>query len=127
MIINSIFWLILKKRFLVIFIYAIFGMNFFMYVKYDAGINELFNFENIFSSMITLFPLCTSAGWSGVLTAITNDHPPHCNPNISTHSQISSGDCGNTSVAVPFLVSYLIISFLVVVNMYIAGIYQIFS
>ena len=49
--------------FLVIFIYAVFGMNFFMYVKYDAGINESFNFENIFRSMITLFPLCTSAGW----------------------------------------------------------------
>lgn len=43
--------------FLVIFIYGIFGMNFFMYVKYDAGINELFNFETIYRSMITLFPL----------------------------------------------------------------------
>lgn len=96
-------------------------MNFFMYVKYDAGINELFNFENIFSSMITLFPLCTSAGWSGVLEAITNDNAPYCNPNLTTYSQISSGDCGNTSVAVPFLISYLIISFLVIVNMYIAG------
>ncbi len=49
--------------FLVIFIYSIFGMNLFMYVKYDGSINELFNFENIFRSMITLFPLCTSAGW----------------------------------------------------------------
>ena len=96
-------------------------MNFFMYVKYDAGINALFNFENIFSSMITLFPLCTSAGWSGVLEAITNDDHPHCDPNITTHSTNSKGNCGNTSVAVPFLVSYLIISFLVVVNMYIAG------
>ena len=53
--------------FLVMFIYAIFGMNFFMYVKYDAGINELFNFENVYRSMITLFPLCTSAGWYGNL------------------------------------------------------------
>ena len=109
--------------FLVIFIYAIFGMNFFMYVRYDAGINELFNFENIFKSMITLFPLCTSAGWSGVLEAITNDKPPHCDPTKETHSQISQGDCGNQSVAIAFLVSYLIISYLVVINMYIAGIF----
>lgn len=113
--------------FLVIFIYAIFGMNFFMYVRYDAGINELFNFENIYRSMITLFPLCTSAGWSGVLEALTNDHPPHCNPNKKTPSQISKGDCGNTGIGVPFLVSYLIISFLVVVNMYIAVILENFS
>ncbi len=57
---------------------AIFGMNFFMYVKYAAGINELFNFENIYRSMITLFPMCTSAGWSNVLEALTNDQPPYC-------------------------------------------------
>lgn len=53
-------------------------MNFFMYVKYDAGVNELFNFENIYRSMITLFPMCTSAGWSNVLEALTNDQPPYC-------------------------------------------------
>ena len=109
--------------FLVIFIYAIFGMNFFMYVRYDAGVNELFNFENIFRSMITLFPICTSAGWNGVLVAITNDKPPHCDPTLNTLSSISKGNCGNTGVAVPFLVTYLIISYLVVVNMYIAGKY----
>ena len=41
---------------------AIFGMNLFMNVKYDAGINEIFNFETIYRSIITLFPLITSAG-----------------------------------------------------------------
>ena len=49
--------------FMVIFIYGIFGMNLFMFLKHDGSINEVFNFENIFRSMITLFPLCTSAGW----------------------------------------------------------------
>ena len=48
---------------LFMFIYAIFGMNFFMYVKYDGGITAQFNFENVYRGMITLFPLCTSAGW----------------------------------------------------------------
>lgn len=113
--------------FLVIFIYAIFGMNFFMYVRYDAGINELFNFETIHRAIITLFPLCTSAGWSSVLEALTNDSPPFCDPNMKTMSQIAKGNCGNSSIAIPFLVSYLIISFLVVVNMYIAVILENFS
>ena len=114
--------------FLIIFIYGIFGMNFFMYVRYDAGINELFNFETIFRSMITLFPLCTSAGWSGVLKALTNDQPPHCDPSKTNSLPIQSkGDCGNSAIAIPFLVSYLIISFLVVVNMYIAVILENFS
>lgn len=113
--------------FLVMFIYAIFGMNFFMYVKYDAGINELFNFETIFRSVITLFPLCTSAGWSGILTALTNDQPPYCDPTKSNPLSVARGDCGNSTVAIPFLVSYLIISFLVICNMYIAIILENFS
>jgi len=113
--------------FLVIFIYSIFGMNFFMYIKYDASINELFNFENIYRSIITLFPLCTSAGWSGVLKALTNDHQPFCDPKKPTPSAIAKGDCGNSTIAIIFLVSYLIISFLVVVNMYIAVILENFS
>ena len=113
--------------FLIIFIYAIFGMNFFMYVRYDAGLNEIFNFETIFRSIITLFPLCTSAGWSSVLKALTNEGPPYCDPDKSTPSQVTKGDCGNSAVADLFLISYLVISFLVVVNMYIAVILENFS
>lgn len=77
--------------------------------------------------MITLFPLCTSAGWNSVLEAITNEEFPHCNPNLTTNSQISQGDCGSTYVAIPFMISYIIISFLIVVNMYIAVILENFS
>lgn len=114
--------------FLVIFIYAIFGMNLFMYVKYDdQGIDEVFNFENIYRSMITLFPLCTSAGWNKILKTLTNDYPPYCDPNKKTPLSMANGDCGNSMIAIPFLVSYLIISFLVVVNMYIAVILENFT
>ena len=58
---------------------------------------------------------------STILKALTNDHRPYCDPDKPTASQISKGDCGNSTVAIPFLVSYLIISFLVVVNMYIGN------
>lgn len=98
--------------FLVMFIYGIFGMNFFMYVKYDGGVNELFNFENIYRSMITLFPLCTSAGWNGVLKAVTNEWP-NCDPNKQTGSMVFKGDCGNNLVGILFLVSYLIIRYVI--------------
>lgn len=90
------------------FIYAIFGMNFFMHIKYDGSINELFNFENIYRSMITLFPLCTSAGWNGVLKAITNEQPD-CDPKKPTGSSMFKGDCGNNIIGIIYLVSYLII------------------
>lgn len=94
--------------FLVMFIYAIFGMNFFMHIKYDGSINELFNFENIYRSIITLFPLCTSAGWNGVLKAITNEYPD-CDPKKPTGSAMFKGDCGHNIIGIIFLVSYLII------------------
>jgi len=40
---------------LVMFIYAIFGMSFFMHVKKTKGIDDVFNFETFLQSMIVLF------------------------------------------------------------------------
>ena len=40
---------------LVMFIYAIFGMSFFMHVKKTKGIDDVFNFETFMQSMIILF------------------------------------------------------------------------
>ncbi|CAF3656748.1 unnamed protein product [Rotaria sp. Silwood1] len=111
--------------FLVMFIYSIFGMSFFSYVRKAAGVTEIFNFETFPNSLIILFQMCTTAGWSGVLQALTNDRPPDCDPTLKLPSH--RGDCGTTAIAIPFLVSYLIISSLVVVNMYIAVILENFS
>jgi hypothetical protein len=113
--------------FLVIFIYAIFGMNFFMYVGYSGIITEQFNFETVFRSMLTLFPLVTSASFNGLIEGLSHHDAPKCNPNATTFSHISKGDCGNAAIAVPFLVSFLVITFLVVVNMYIAVILENFN
>ncbi|CAF3197615.1 unnamed protein product [Rotaria sp. Silwood2] len=110
--------------FLVMFIYSIFGMSFFAYVRKSAGITDLFNFETFPNSMIVLFQMCTTAGWSGVFQALTNDRPPDCDPTINTPS--NKGDCGDTAIATPFIVSYVIITSLVVVNMYIAVILENF-
>lgn len=41
--------------FLVMFIYSIFGMSFFMHVKHTNGIDDMFNFETFFQSIIVLF------------------------------------------------------------------------
>lgn len=100
--------------FLVMFIYSIFGMSFFAYVRKSAGITDLFNFESFPNSMIVLFQMCTTAGWSGVYQALTNDQAPDCDPTLKTPS--NKGDCGDTSIATPFLVSYVIITSLVVVR-----------
>lgn len=103
--------------FLIMFIYSIFGMSFFGYVRKSAGVTDLFNFESFPNSFIILFQMCTTAGWSGVLQALTNDRPPDCDPTLKSPS--NKGDCGSTAIAVPFLVSYLIISSLVVVRSFV--------
>ena len=41
--------------FLIMFIYAIFGMSFFMHVKHNSGLDELFNYETCIRSMMVLF------------------------------------------------------------------------
>lgn len=45
--------------FLVMFIFAIFGMSFFMHVKKKSGIDDVYNFETFGQSMILLFQVST--------------------------------------------------------------------
>uniref|UniRef100_A0A8C1RMP5 Sodium channel protein n=1 Tax=Cyprinus carpio TaxID=7962 RepID=A0A8C1RMP5_CYPCA len=113
--------------FLVMFIYAIFGMANFAYVKRQAGIDDMFNFETFGNSMICLFQITTSAGWDNLLSPILNNSPEECDPNVPHTGTNVRGNCGNPSVGITFFVTYIIISFLIVVNMYIAIILENFS
>ena len=64
--------------FLVMFIFAIFGMSFFMNVKLRGTLDEVYNFRTFGQSMILLFQMSTSAGWDGVLNGIMNEED--CEP-----------------------------------------------
>ena len=55
------------------FIFAIFGMSFFMNVKHRGGLDNVYNFETFSQSMILLFQMSTSAGWDTVLNDIMNE------------------------------------------------------
>ncbi|EMP36124.1 Sodium channel protein type 5 subunit alpha [Chelonia mydas] len=109
--------------FLVMFIYAIFGMANFAYVPWESGIDDMFNFQTFANSILCLFQMTTSAGWDGLLSPILNTGPPFCDPNIRG----AVGECGKPAVGIIFFVSYIIISFLIVVNMYIAVILENFN
>ncbi|XP_063070137.1 sodium channel, voltage-gated, type I-like, alpha [Engraulis encrasicolus] len=112
--------------FLVMFIYAILGMSFFAYVKKEDGIDDMFNFETFGNSMICLFQITTSAGWDGLLSPMLN-RPPDCNETIEYPGSQHKGDCGNPPLGIAYFVSYVIICFLIVINMYIAVILENFS
>uniref|UniRef100_A0A8C0EGE2 Sodium channel protein n=1 Tax=Bubo bubo TaxID=30461 RepID=A0A8C0EGE2_BUBBB len=109
--------------FLVMFIYAIFGMANFAYVKMEDGIDDMFNFQTFANSMLCLFQITTSAGWDGLLSPILNTGPPYCDPNING----TIGECGKPAIGIIYFVSYIIVSFLIVVNMYIAVILENFN
>ncbi|KAJ7427817.1 hypothetical protein WISP_03671 [Willisornis vidua] len=113
--------------FLVMFIYSIFGMSNFAYVKKESGIDDIFNFETFGNSIICLFQITTSAGWDGLLNPILNSGPPDCDPELENPGSSVKGDCGNPSIGIFFFCSYIIISFLIVVNMYIAIILENFN
>lgn len=114
--------------FLVMFIYAIFAMSNFAYVKREAGIDDLFNFETFGNSMICLFQITTSGGWDLLLAPILNTGDD-CDSDLEHPGSPSTikGDCGNPSVGIAFFVSYIIICFLIVINMYIAVILENFG
>ncbi|XP_061579555.1 sodium channel, voltage-gated, type I-like, alpha [Cololabis saira] len=113
--------------FLVMFIYAIFGMTNFAYVKRERGIDDLFNFETFGNSMICLFQITTSGGWDGLLAPILNKNKDDCDPKMEHPGSFVKGNCGNPAVGIAFFVSYIIICFLIVINMYIAVILENFG
>ncbi|KAM5233412.1 sodium channel protein type 11 subunit alpha isoform 2-T4 [Hipposideros larvatus] len=104
--------------FLVMFIYAIFGMNSFCKVEQDSGIDDIFNFQTFAGSLLCLFQITTSAGWDTLLK-----------PMLQSKSSCSSNseNCHLSTIAIAYFVSYIIISFLIVVNMYIAVILENFN
>lgn len=61
--------------FLVIFIYTIFGMSKFAYIRKEARNNDTLNLETIGNNMICLFQIATYVGWNGLLAPILNSVP----------------------------------------------------
>ena len=131
---------------LVIFIYAIIGMNLFMNVKLQNSLTSKNNFQKFGKSFIILFRLSTFSSWQKVLFALmlTNDDPgSNCSDSYDIQSLPSSVDprivngkiiynlgidkcncffkgCGKPQLAILYLVSYIIIVRMMLINMYIA-------
>lgn len=114
--------------FLVTFVYAIVGMSLFGHVKVadlasaggGGGFTELVNFQTFANSMMLLFRLATSAGWNDVLDTLMLQ-PPNCDAH---YKGLPNGNCGHPTIAVIYLVTYIIINFMVIINMYIAVILE---
>ncbi|KAJ7992173.1 hypothetical protein DPEC_G00275780 [Dallia pectoralis] len=113
--------------FLIMFIFSIFAMSNFAYVKKESMIDDMFNFETFGNSIMCLFMITTSAGWDGLLSPILNSGPPDCDPDLENPGSDTRGNCGSPGLGICFFCSYIIMCFLVVVNMYIAIILENFN
>lgn len=102
--------------FLIIFIYSVIGMSIFGNIKKTDPLNDVVNFDNFGSSFLLLFRIMTSAGWNDILNPLMLQ-PPDCDLN---YKNLPNGNCGYKLVSVMFLVSFIVVIFLILINMYIA-------
>ncbi|KAK7492644.1 hypothetical protein BaRGS_00016123 [Batillaria attramentaria] len=113
---------------LIIFIYAIMGMSAFGDIRVTGALNDHVNFRTFTKSSMLLIRLATAAGWNDILDALLIQ-PPHCDPHFKTLTNGTKqpsdfGDCGIPWLAIPYMVSYIVIVYLIVINMYIAVILE---
>lgn len=73
--------------------------------------------------MFISIQMSTSAGWDGVLDGIINEED--CLP--PDNDQGYPGNCGSATIGITYILCYLVISFLIVINMYIAVILENYS
>ncbi|KAK6494824.1 sodium channel protein 60E-like [Huso huso] len=94
---------------LVMFIYSILGMTLFQDLPRSGSINEIVNFETFANSMLLLFRLTTAAGWNDVL------------------QQMMASGTQPAFVCILYMSSYILVTFIVIVNMYVAVILENFT
>ena len=71
-------------------------------------------------NLMFIISASTSENWNTFLEPIMLDKEPYCNPNAENSNPIKGkGDCGNRTIGIMYFISFVIITFLIVVNMYI--------
>jgi voltage-gated sodium channel type IV alpha len=101
---------------LMVFIFAIVGMNFFGNVMYNGNISQVANFETFADAFLLLFRLTTIITWDGVLTALCIQEP-FCDPNFDG---LPNGNCGSPTTAYIYMFLYVFLMGYILINLYIA-------
>lgn len=79
--------------------------------------------STFYELLCSFFRLMTSAGWNDVLESLMIQ-PPDCELGDHGHS---NGNCGSPLLAITYFTSFIIISYMIVINMYIAIILENFN
>ena len=117
--------------FLIVFIYAVMGMNLFGNIAYQGIINDVINFQTFPNAVLLMFRLTTAVSWDSVLLSLMVQ-PPYCDPNYyqmpdGRKIAQSGGSCGDTVLATIFMVTYIALVYLIITNMYVAILLENFA
>ena len=108
---------------IVMFMYAVLGINVFTYVQRGETINEQRNFETFGNAFITLFQCLTGDGWSSVMDDAMINEERGCDPKPLDGSP---SDCGSP-LALPYFVSFVIVGNFIFLNLVVAVIIDNFT
>lgn len=114
---------------LLIFIYAIFGMNVFYKIKpglpapypeYIAPIKQHYNFQSLESSLILLFQIFTGQNWDFIMFEYSlSKEGCVTEQNYESFSQNGPQECGN-ALGYIYFVSFIILMRLIMINLFLA-------
>ncbi|KAK5927248.1 hypothetical protein CgunFtcFv8_012428 [Champsocephalus gunnari] len=97
------------------------------FVLHDQGMmDDMFNFETFGSSLICVLMISSSASWGGMLSPLMKTSPD-CAPDTLNPGSFIRGDCGSPALAIVFFIVNIYLGYLLVVNMYIAVILEVFG
>jgi voltage-gated cation channel len=114
---------------LIIYIYAVIGVNIFAEIKLSGSLNRFLNFKTTASSFITLIRVVTGENWNDLMTELSKgysiDYPCIQNPTWADYN--ASGEtlgCGDPVLATCFFISFIVVVGLIFMNLFIAIILQ---
>ena len=112
--------------FLIIYIYAVLGINLFAEVKFKEPMHKRLNFMNISNAYTTLFAAATGEGWNNLMEALgqRNTGSWNCINNPTYEDFVAAGykpvGCGNRFTVVVYFFSFVVLVSLVFVNLFVA-------
>ena len=104
---------------LIVFMYAVLGVDLFTYVAHQEAISSGRNFESLGNAALLLFQCLTNDAWSGIMTdAMVDEQSGGCVE--------AEGNCGSW-IAIPYFISFQILGSFIMLNLVVAVILENFS
>jgi len=108
---------------IVLFMYAVLGLNIFTFVQHGGDLSEDRNFESFGNAFLLLFQCLTGDGWSAIMDDAMITEERGCDP---APEDGSPSDCGSP-LALPYFVSFIIVGMFVFLNLIVAVILENFT